>query len=77
MQAQRALARGPDMQHGIPPAVEKEPGDRRRARLVALHRGVEAAQARAREVNALDYSSEASGHAVRVGLAQEDGTRTQ
>ncbi len=57
-QAQRALARGPDMQQGIPPAVERELGDRRRARLVALHRGVEAAEARAREVNALDYSTD-------------------
>jgi len=76
-QAQRALARGPDMLHGIPPAVEKEPGDRRRARLVALHRGVEAAEARAREVNAPDYSADATPRAAPVRLAQELETRHQ
>lgn len=51
LQAQREFARGPDMQQGIPPTAEKNPGDRRRARVIALQRGVDAAQARAREVN--------------------------
>ena len=74
-QARKELARGPDMQQGIPPGVEREPGDRRRARLVALHRGVEAAEARVREVNALDYSADASGSAAAVGHARVDGDR--
>jgi hypothetical protein len=51
-QAQRELARGPDMQQGIPPSAEKAPGDRRRARVMFLQRNVEAARARAHEVDA-------------------------
>ena len=81
LQAQRALARGPDMQQGIPPGVELVPGDRRRARLVALHRGVQAAEARCREVNAPDYSAEQEVHAlprvVPMTLTHNDSDRTQ
>lgn len=56
-QAQRELARGPDMQHGIPPAAERNPGDRRRARVVFLQRNVEAARARTRELSAPGIAS--------------------
>lgn len=77
LQAQRALARGPDMQQGIPPGVELVPGDRRRARLIALHRGVEAAEARNREVNSPDNSSEQEGRGVPVSLTHNESGRTQ
>ena len=77
VQAKRALARGPDMQQGIPPGGELVPGDRRRARLVALHRGVEAAEARCREVNSPDYSAEQEGRAVPLTLTHNDSGRTQ
>lgn len=76
-QAKRALARGPDMQQGIPPGAELVPGDRRRARLVALHRGVEAAEARAREVDASDYSADKESRAVPMSLTHNDSGRTQ
>lgn len=77
LQAQRALARGPDMQQGIPPGVELVPGDRRRARLVALHRGVEAAEARYREVVSPENSSEQEGRGVPVSLTHNESGRTQ
>lgn len=76
-QARRAFMRGPDMQQGIPPSTERMPGDRRRARVVALQRTVDAAQARAREVNALDYSTSQAVRAGPVALAATDGGRTQ
>lgn len=76
-QARRAFIRGPDMQQGIPPSTERTPGDRRRARVVALQRTVDAAQARAREVNALDYSTNQAGRAVPVALATAEGARSQ
>ena len=60
LQAQRELARGPDMQQGIPPSAEARPGDRRRARVKALERSVEAARIRAREVNGTDFPAEAA-----------------
>ncbi len=57
LQAQREQARGPDMQHGIPPTAEKVPGDRRRARVITLQRNVDAARARVAEVNSPDQAS--------------------
>jgi hypothetical protein len=58
LQAERELARGPDMQQGIPPSTEARPGDRRKARVKALERSVEAARLRAREVNGTDHPAE-------------------
>lgn len=77
LQAQREFARGPDMQQGIPPSAEKVRGDRRRARVISLQRSVDAAQARAREVNGHEVSAEASGRMVPVSLAHVEGQRIQ
>jgi hypothetical protein len=76
-QAQRELRRGPDMQQGIPPSTERTPGDRRRARVATLQRTVDAAQARAREVNAIDYSASQAGRAGPVTLATSDSAHSQ
>lgn len=51
-QAEHERARGPDLQQGIPPVAERSPGERRRERVLALQHGVEAAQARVRELDA-------------------------
>jgi len=57
LQARRELARGPDMQQGIPPLAEKVPGDRRRARVITLQRNVEAARLRVTQVDGPDQDS--------------------
>lgn len=48
--AQRDLARGPDMQQGIPPVAENIAGQRRRERAQSLQNSVTDAQARVREL---------------------------
>ncbi len=73
LQAQRALARGPDIQHGEPPQAEKIPGARRTARLLKLGRNVQAAEARTREVYAQGYAANAVSPAVPAPMVVAGG----